>query len=247
MTPFIVLCMIGAAIKSVLHWLNSANIGSAPDSVKLHCRNSMTVRLDLYRTGSLARSVFGGLGWRIVTERPSLLRFSRGDETIRRLPCRHDVAWRDLPVILSLCLKAERDGSRIDAEYVTLPLESCDQDCFDQFLRLARQEFDEAIESMDVEARHFRERGGPKVQEQERVGGYQKASERAAALIQDFKTLGLTIHASWDEIRTAYHDSCLKYHPDRLTASPKHLVDLAVTQFKNITDAYKRLKDHFKA
>lgn len=245
MTPFVVLCMVGAVISSVMRWLKSAS-GDAPGAVKLHCRNSMTVRLDIHRTASLAGEVFRNLGWRLVIESATLQRFSRGDDSIRRLPFSRDVAWRELPVILSLRLVGEGAISRIDAEYVTRPLDACDQASFDQFLRLAGQEFDEAVASMDAEARRIRASGGQAAQDDERVGGYRKASERAAALMGDFEALGLTIKASWQEIQAAYHEACFKYHPDRLTDTPKHLVDLAVSRFKDITEAYHRLKDHFR-
>src|SRR5262249_4998680 len=130
MTPFVVLCMVAAAISSVMRWLKS-NGGEEPDSVKLNCRQSMTVGLDIQRTRSLAREVFRNLGWRLESERPSLLRFSRGDDSIRRLPCRRDVAWQELPVTLALCLAGDNARSRIEAEYVTRPLVACDQASFD--------------------------------------------------------------------------------------------------------------------
>lgn len=246
MTPFIVLCMVVSFCSAVVRWLKKA-ANETPSGGTAFARHGMTVRLDLGRTKPIAAAFFRNQGWRLGSETGFTQRFTRGDTGIRRLPTYRQVPWAEIPLTLTLTYRDADGGTLVEIEFRTQPLESCDQDCLDFILRHAEEEFNEALAHVDAAVQRLRQGGGEPHSKDERVGGYRQARERAAAFMADFEALGLTLKATWEEVKTAYHEACHKYHPDRLTGVPKHLVDLAVTRFKSISDAYQRLKEHFRS
>jgi hypothetical protein len=60
---------------------------------------------------------------------------------------------------------------------------------------------------------------------------------------EDYAALELQPGASWPEVQAAYREACLRYHPDRLVGQSKHLVELAVREFRVRTEAYHHLKE----
>jgi len=120
---------------------------------------------------------------------------------------------------------------------------SFDETTANFFHKSAQEEFDSSFEALKRILEY--------VQEQSQNEEFDHDDDDAAktvdweASLQDFELLGLKPDATWKEIRAAYRNMCKKYHPDRLNAQqlPPHLVELAVERFKEITDAYHRLKD----
>ncbi|PKA65630.1 Chaperone protein dnaJ 72 [Apostasia shenzhenica] len=61
-----------------------------------------------------------------------------------------------------------------------------------------------------------------------------------------YRTLGLSIDATKEEIKEAYRRSALDYHPDRHTQSSGEIRDRAALRFKQASEAYQVLVDDRK-
>ena len=59
-----------------------------------------------------------------------------------------------------------------------------------------------------------------------------------------FEILGLNTNATFEEVKKAYRDLSKKYHPDFYQNNP--LADLAQEKFKEINEAYKKLKEYYE-
>jgi len=57
-----------------------------------------------------------------------------------------------------------------------------------------------------------------------------------------YQVLGVSQHASDDEIKKAYRELARKYHPDRVSHLGKEFTDLAKQRFQAINEAYQHLK-----
>jgi len=62
-----------------------------------------------------------------------------------------------------------------------------------------------------------------------------------------YETLGLTIHASTDEVVAAYRQMAKMYHPDRLAHLAPEFVEIAEERMKEINIAYEILKKYATA
>ena len=62
-----------------------------------------------------------------------------------------------------------------------------------------------------------------------------------------FQILGVSDHATLDEIKQRYHALCSENHPDRLNSMglPQEFVDLATSNMSRINDAWTRIQKQF--
>lgn len=63
---------------------------------------------------------------------------------------------------------------------------------------------------------------------------------------RSFEILGLPPESSFEDIKRAYKFQAKKWHPDRFPEDARHLQKKAHEQFQKITDAFKKLEEHFK-
>ena len=64
-----------------------------------------------------------------------------------------------------------------------------------------------------------------------------------------FQILGVSDHATLDEIKQRYHTLCAENHPDRLNSMglPKEFIDLATAKMSRINDAWMRIQKQYAA
>lgn len=161
----------------------------------------------------------------------------RGDWNISRLPTSRKVGWTEVPVFASACCYVG------DSECETVVCLTFDVASFVRVSPRLREfclghlkdECDRTVASLMSAAEELTKRQAERA----------RSEAAAAARDADFALLGLSRGASWELVKGAYRDCCMKYHPDRLNGQnvAPHLVDLAVTRFKEINAAYRRLKD----
>ncbi|KAK6127127.1 hypothetical protein DH2020_039138 [Rehmannia glutinosa] len=61
-----------------------------------------------------------------------------------------------------------------------------------------------------------------------------------------YKVLGVHKNASKDEIKQAFRELAMKFHPDKHSQSSEHLRDSATHKFKQLSEAYETLTDDRK-
>ncbi|KAF8395597.1 hypothetical protein HHK36_019547 [Tetracentron sinense] len=61
-----------------------------------------------------------------------------------------------------------------------------------------------------------------------------------------YKVLGLSKSATKEEIKEAFRNLALKFHPDKHSQSPKAIRDGATLKFKQVSEAYEILSDDRK-
>lgn len=61
-----------------------------------------------------------------------------------------------------------------------------------------------------------------------------------------YKILGINKNASKSEIKQAFRNLALQFHPDKHTSSPKSVKDNATVKFKQLSEAYDVLSDDRK-
>lgn len=75
-----------------------------------------------------------------------------------------------------------------------------------------------------------------------RYGPQSHGSQEGRAGHEDpYAILGLSKNASKEEIRKAYRDLAIKYHPDKVSHLGSEFKDLAEARFKEIQQAYQTL------
>ncbi|KAJ8600542.1 hypothetical protein CTAYLR_007922 [Chrysophaeum taylorii] len=71
-----------------------------------------------------------------------------------------------------------------------------------------------------------------------------EAALKQSKTVNYYKVLGVKRDATVKEIKKAYRDAALKYHPDKLPAdAPEHEQEAAVVKFQQIAQAYEILSD----
>lgn len=63
---------------------------------------------------------------------------------------------------------------------------------------------------------------------------------------RSFEILGLSPNSTYEEAKRAYKFQAKKWHPDRFPDDARHLQKKAHEQFQKITDAFRKLEEHFK-
>ncbi|CAI9101693.1 OLC1v1039075C1 [Oldenlandia corymbosa var. corymbosa] len=61
-----------------------------------------------------------------------------------------------------------------------------------------------------------------------------------------YKVLGVNRSASKEEIKKAFRDLAMEFHPDKHIESPKHVRENAISKFKQVSEAYEILMDDRK-
>ncbi|MCK6486424.1 MAG: J domain-containing protein [Phycisphaerae bacterium] len=179
------------------------------------------------------------------TESDGVVIYFRGDSSITELPWSRDVANSEIPMYVGGCL-IEEDGETALTVHVKVPdtvactpaaaahVNAHIRDMIDRFFSVLRRYADDCRDAREEAEREDRERcGAGKVEDEQ---------------LLDLAALGLAPGASWPAVHGAYRDACNKYHPDRFSGQDvaSHLVDLAASRFKEISDAYRRLKDRME-
>ncbi|MBK9126316.1 MAG: J domain-containing protein [Phycisphaerales bacterium] len=183
------------------------------------------------------------------------LKFRRGEDVSRRLSRVSEYDWLYMSLIASASVWRDGTGSGIAMCFGPGAFARLKRAAADDFRQLAAAEFNRVMEHLNLLAREHAEwrewkrrkrrpnhRWYPGDDEAEAAQG---APVPADSLDADLAVLGLSRGASWDDVQRAYRDACRKYHPDRLNGQnvEPHLVELAVQRFKEVTDAYRRLRD----
>lgn len=157
----------------------------------------------------------------------------RGDWTIETIPTTRAVSWHDVPVTILVAYAREGFETVASFGYFSLKDVTFNAAAEKFFHSEARREFELIMDAMRATAREHRNRRDP-------------ARKRHVDPNADaFAALGLSVTASWSEVQAAYRDACLKFHPDRASAQgvPTHFLELATRRFKEVTEAYQKLKD----
>lgn len=165
--------------------------------------------------------------------------YSRGDWSIEQLPTAHDVHWYDVPLLLICRYKTVAGRTHVEFEYFT------DSDLrFNEkgreFLKTeAEREFDRTFDWVKT-----RDWDSPTSGSGGEGPGRDRSDEDDSAEAADFAALGLKVGAGWQQVQSAYREACKKFHPDRLAGKEldPDVVELAASRFREINEAYKRLK-----
>lgn len=180
--------------------------------------------------------------------------FRRGEYPIRRLRGPGSAPWLAVPVIVvAVCY--ENQGQLVLHMRISLdPLVSASASGARHFQEQARAEFAQVLEYLQQIARECAQRRGEQKRrrrprhrwypgDEEPQSGQEASPD--GALDADLAMLGLKRGASWDDVQRAYRDASRKYHPDSLSGKnvEPYLVELAVQRFKEVTGAYRRLRD----
>lgn len=240
--------MIGDFLKAVAQaafratansLLNSPGQAPSEHFVKVSWANAMNVALPAERCRVLMVEFFRDYaGGRLEAQTATHQLFSRGDRRITELPTSRPVGWGEIPLTIYLDYQEGEQRTRVAISYLSREGVRFNQACVDFFHAQAEHEFDQVFNGIaDAAERYQKART-------RRPAGDGTAQTTDAQTAADLASLALKAPSSWPEIQAAYRDACLKFHPDRLGGQnvPRHLIDLAVGRFKEITDAYQRLK-----
>lgn len=181
--------------------------------------------------------------------------FRRGEDVSRRLSRVSEYDWSCMSLIAGASVWRDGTGSGIALCFGPGAFARLKRTAADDFRQLAAAEFNRVIEHLNLLAREHAEwrdwkrrrrrpnhRWYPGDDKEETAQG---ASVPADSLDADLAVIGLRRGASWDAVQSAYRDACRKCHPDGLSGKnvEPHLVELAVQRFKEVTAAYRRLRD----
>lgn len=182
-------------------------------------------------------------GCRLSTETFRSQVFRRGNRSVTRLPMPHAVTWQDVPIRIQVSYREMGNATRMEFEFSA-------QDDMPFSIEGAEFFHEQSEKELDVIFEGMKEYGRRVVQEETARADARTSQEREQAvraqvqLNDDLAVLGLKVGSSWSDVQGAYREACKKYHPDMLTGHnlPPHLVELAISRFKQIADAYQRLK-----
>lgn len=190
----------------------------------------------------------------VALERDDLVDcYRRGDRSVTRVPCERDLRWSDVPVVLVTGFADANGRTVFYYRLSVLPTVNFAPAGRDFFLRRAQAEFDAIVALLDSLARRGnagRASGNGRRpnhrwyhDEEETQSGQEAPPD--GSLDADLALLGLKRGATFEQVTKAYRVACHKYHPDRLAGKnvEPHLVELAVQRFKEVADAYRRLRD----
>ncbi|MFN0137487.1 MAG: J domain-containing protein [Phycisphaerae bacterium] len=191
--------------------------------------------------------------------------FRRGNPSITSMPAVQSVYWHEVPITVTLSYSVRNDGRTAVTLFFAAPSAMrFDKTCAEFFHKEAEAEHDLAFESlrsrleiMDRQNQTFQ--GSHSAADDDDLEDDDvddddfddddteeepDPSPSVSGAANDYETLGLKIGATWEQVQAAYRDACKKYHPDMLSGQkvPPHLIELAVAKFKEITNAYQRLK-----
>jgi len=182
--------------------------------------------------------------------------FRRGEDVNRRQSRVSEHDWSRMSLIAGASVWRDGTGSGIAVCFGPGAFARLKRTAADDFKQLAAAEFNRVIEHLNLLAREHaewhewkRRRRRPNHRwypgDDESQASQSAPAPPDGSLDADLALLGLKRAASWDAVQSAYRDACRKYHPDGLSGKnvEPHLVELAVQRFKEVTAAYRRLRD----
>lgn len=185
-------------------------------------------------------SVLLDLGCRFVESDDGVDEFARGDFRIKQLPTSHPVKLRDVPMHVVVAYGCYGGRTFLVISYTSGLRVRFSPAAAETFRCHAKRELEILLGTLRQTARAQGSEGSARAQEP------RAAEDASTARVEgDLALLGLGRFSSWDSVKNAYRECCMKYHPDRLAGQnvAPHLVELAVTRFKEISAAYHRLKE----
>ena len=127
-----------------------------------------------------------------------------------------------------LCKIAEADGIITDSEVQTI----------------VNMSYYMGISHVDTQriASHLHVNGGERGNSHSYYGDNGYGSERHNGVAAAYQTLGVNPDATNEEVKTAYRSLVKKYHPDRYATQSEQAQKAAAEKFKQIQDAYEKIK-----
>lgn len=173
--------------------------------------------------------------------------FVRGNPAITSIPASRGVHWHEIPIKITVDYSIEVDGQlKVNILFAAPSEMEFDQPGADFFRTQAEEEHNLAFQFLETLLENIdRNASSTADDEEDEMPANDQVVPEAAAT--DYELLGLRVGATWNQVQTAYREACKKYHPDILSGQklPPHLIELAAEKFKEITDAYQRLKQKF--
>ncbi len=214
--------------------------------------------------GLIRELLVHGKGFRVEQNQFPKQLFRRGDFSVARVLARHQLSWKEHPILLSVQYRPAGSSTVVKLAWNASPDTKFDRQSKENFYVAARQdslELEKSILSMleanGAQARSrqteyycsdwaYEARENDEEDQAEESGEDECDAEGDTDEThdEDFDELGLTPAAQWGEVQAAYRQICHKYHPDRLAHLnlPPHLIELASTRFKRATQAYHSLR-----
>lgn len=233
-------------------WAWSRNRNRKPQA-PVEWTGRRTIDLPLHTVRRTVRKYMSDGECVVVESDDTLDMYKRGDSSVRRVPWERNLRWGEVPVLIGTTFVNDAGKTFFYFKVWALPTVTFSPSGEAFFLRQAQAEFDAIVALLESQAQ--RERAGRASGNGRRPnhrwypGDEEPQSGQEASpdgsLDADLALLGLKRGASWDDVQRAYRDACRKYHPDRLNGQnvEPHLVELAVQRFKEVTAAYRRLRD----
>lgn len=75
---------------------------------------------------------------------------------------------------------------------------------------------------------------------------WHELKEKYAQTGEEYKILGVSSSASFNEIKAAYHKKCKEFHPDLYQNLPQSFQDFANQKFKEVQEAYEKLRMRYE-
>lgn len=250
MTMLVTILVVAAVVNGAFRLLEKNRVNGAAVSWSGAMHSALPVENARDAVGRYLRD----LGWQFISGDYLCDAFRRGDRNMTRLPGRDDEHWMQLPLILSVTFRVIDGRTCLGLRFTSLRTVKFSDGDLRFFTELASVEckavagFLEQYEQRDGRESAGQHRGNGRrhrwyPEDEEPLSGQEAPPD--GSLDADLALLGLKRGASWDDVQRAYRDASRKYHPDGLSGKnvEPHLVELAVQRFKEVTAAYRRLRD----
>lgn len=168
---------------------------------------------------------------RLMVRKPTLQGFGRGDYSGAPVPVTGST-WFDVPITIVVIYQTEPGWTTMFFKFQAAESFIMSGQEASNFHLAAAAEFDYVFKKL---------RSFTGDDSDDSDGADDDGNPDADA--SDYAALELKPDSTWQDVQTAYREACLRYHPDRLVGQPKHLVELAVREFKARGEAYQRLKE----
>lgn len=180
--------------------------------------------------------------------------FRRGEYRVTRFRGPGDAHWFSLPMVLVTAVWEEEGRTGLHVHCELLSTVRVTAEGVRYFQEKARSECAAVMSHLEHLARRDERRGEQKRRRRPNHRWYpgdeekqhaEESPKSADPLDADLALFGLKRGATLEQVTKAYRVACHKYHPDRLAGQnvEPHLVELAVQRFKEVTAAYRRLRD----
>lgn len=250
LNEFVKIALRGLAVGAVRAFVAHQRTKAPEWYVDVGCVKALEAHFPVDRTRMFLRSFFGEYAEYTLrsANRDSEI-YYRGNLEITHISTGREVRWHEVPLSVLVEYQTVGETTHVKISYLTNEGVRLTQAGVDFVRAQAGIEFDSALAGLSAEAQRFHHARRKREEQTRRPfgGGGQsnQAPAPAGGLEADLAVLGLKPPSNWTAIQAAYRDACLKFHPDKQVNIPKHLIDLAVVRFKEITAAYQRLKGRF--